>query len=396
MTILANRKLAYGSVLLVAASVLSACGSGTSHHAAARGESATTTSSADSVAEPNAAIVRIGGNAITKAVFARTLAYEIKSEGPGGPVPPDFTACVKHLQATSAASGLSGSKKPSVATLKSECQQRYQTLVQHALDPLISQVWVIRSAAEAGVHVSDRELNRSLKEALAGQPRAQAERELALSGRTWADFVRATKVQLLGERIRRILIQKTKHFTQAQMVSYYNTHKQLFDIPKRRDLEIARAGTEAEALKIKREIASGKSFASVVSTLPLGQPVDSRKSLVLGYEPGYYRQVTLDHAIFAAKPNVLSGPVKISLGYYVFEVKRTHPPRPSTLAQVQTKIRRELPKELYKEALVAFVRIWRARWTARTNCQPSYVVPKCRQFKVSGGMPPKEDPYTLN
>jgi foldase protein PrsA len=381
--------------LLVAAFALSACGNA-SHHDATHTEPAVT-SSAYSTTEPNAVVAQVGGHAITKAMFTHALAAELKSEGPGAPVPPDFAACIKHLQATSASSRSSRSKS-SPAMLKSNCQQQYLTLQRHALEPLISQQWVIGGAAEAGIHVSDGELEQQLKKAVHGQPQAQTERELAMTGRTWADFVRETKVQLLAEGIRRMTTRKTTHITQTQVVRYYNEHKQLFETRKRRDIEIVRAENEAEALKVKREIASGRSFASIIKSHPaVSQPVYSKDGSVPHYEPLLYRQAPLNNAIFAAKPNVLSGPVKITLGYYVFEVKRTYPSRQKALAQVQAHITQELPKLLYKQAFAAFVREWRARWRAKTDCQPSYVVMKCKQFAASGATPPeKEDPYTLD
>ena len=149
---------------------------------------------------------------------------------------------------------------------------------------------------------------------------------------------------------------------------------------------------------LKSEIAAGKSFASVASKLPAAhQPYFSKHGLVLDYQPGLYSETPLDHAIFAAKPNVLSGPVGISLGYYVFEVKRTLPPHQKTLAQVQATIRQELPKILYKQVLVEFIKGWRQRWTARTDCRAGYVVTHCRQYRPPIGVrPPNEDPYTLN
>ncbi len=129
----------------------------------------------------------------------------------------------------------------------------------------------------------------------------------------------------------------------------------------------------------------------------MSHPVVGGEGLVLGYEPGLYREPPLDHAIFVAKPNVLSGPVGISLGYYVFEVKRTYPPHQKTLAQAQATIRQQLPDKAYKQALVAFIKGWRVRWKAKTDCQAGYVVVKCRQFKASGAAQlEKEDPYTLN
>lgn len=44
----------------------------------------------------------------------------------------------------------------------------------------------------------------------------------------------------------------------AQIVSYYNQHKQAFGVPERRDFHIFGATSEAEAKRAKREIVSGK------------------------------------------------------------------------------------------------------------------------------------------
>lgn len=395
MAALAYRSLACGASLLVAIFALSACGSGSSRHDAERSGSVAAPA-ADPVAEPNAIVVRVGGRAITRAMFAHALSAAVKFEGPNAPVPSDFAACIKHLEAAPAPSEQSGSK-PTVAELKNKCQQQYQMLKEQALGRLIVQQWVVGGAAEEGVHVSDKELKQELKKAERGQSQAQVAQELATSGQTVADFALQTKVQLLGEGIRHMLARKTEHVTRAQVVAYYNKHKRLFGVPQRRDLEIARAGSEAEAQKVKSEIASGKTFASVVSKLPLHQPIFSREGLVSGYKPGLYRQSPLDHAIFAAKPNVLSGPVRISLGYYVFEVKRILPAVQKRIAQVQAAIKQQLPGTLYKQALVAFVKTWRMRWTARTDCRAGYVVPKCRQFKASSATRlGKGDLYSLN
>jgi PPIC-type PPIASE domain len=332
-------------------------------------------------------------------MFAHSLAGLVKSEGPDYvvPVPPDFTACIKHLEASFASSAPSGSE-PGPATLKGQCEQQYQTLETQALDPLIVDQWVIGGAAEEGVHVSGRELQQALKKVEAGQSQAQAAQELATSGRTLADFALETKVKLLAEGIRHMLTRKTEHVTQMQVVDYYNEHKSLFGVPKRRDLEIVRAGSDAEARKIKSELASGKTFASVVSKLPSTyQPIYSKNGVVLGYEPELYREPHLDHAIFDAKPNVLSGPVGISLGYYVFKVTRAYPPYQKSLVQSQAAIRQQLPDQIYKQALVAFIKAWRLRWRARTACEAGYVVAKCSQFKVPDkAQSEKEDPYTLN
>jgi parvulin-like peptidyl-prolyl isomerase len=348
------------------------------------------------VSEPNAVVVKVGNQAITKAAYAHALAIATRQEGPGTvtPVPPDFTACIAHLKASAPASTASG-PRPSVADLKTECSEQFKSIQTRALDRLIVDDWTVGGAAELGVSVSEASV-RKLVEGYEHEKSASAlQARLALQDRTVADLEVEERVQLLGEGIRQVLGKRTSHITQAQVVAYYDQHKASFGTPERRVLEIARAATEKEALKVKREIASGRSFASVVRKLPLGQPIYSTNGLVPEYSSDMYEEPPLNNAIFAVKPHVLSGPVKIYLGYYIFEVKRIIPATQKTLAQSAAAIRAQLPSELYNQALVSFIKHWRATWTARTDCQPGYVVAKCKQYKAPVGALP-EDAYSLD
>lgn len=407
----APRSLVCCVALLLALSALSACGGGghaarspatpASSNAASSGY---VTPPADPVSEPNAVVVRVAGHPITKATFVHALSGAVKSAQPiyrgegsnaVAPQPPDFAACVKHLQAV-APTGQSGSK-PTVAELRGKCAQQYQTLQPEALNQLILQQWQIGGAQEDGIHVSDGELQAALSKAKAGQTQAQAEQELAISGRTWADYALETKASLYVEGIRRLLRGRVEHLTQAQIAAYYAGHKSLFATPERRDLQIVRAGSRPEALKLKSELAAGRSFASVARKLTQAhQPIYSKEGFVSEYKPGEYREPPLDHAIFAARPNVLSGPVGISLGYYVFKVTHTYPAHQETLAQAEPTIKRQLPEGRYKEAFYAYAKRWREIWRAKTDCQPGYVVPKCRQSKLTPAVLAAEDPYALN
>ncbi len=326
-------------------------------------------------------------------MFAHALFAEGRTtEGPDPviPVPPGFGGCVARLKAVGARSSVGGSKGLGVAALRGVCGERYKVLETKALGKLIARDWVVGGAAEAGVSVSEQEVQRELEKA--ERERVRLEKNLVATGRTVADLALETRVQLLAEGMRQAIGKRTGQISRAQVVGYFHAHRQLFGVPRRRDLEIARVASRSAGERVKREIASGKSFASVVKRLPLQQPIYSEQGLVMGYQSGMYRERPLNQAIFAARPNVLSGPVSINLGYYVFEVTRVYPARPQTLAQAQATIRRQLPGELYEPALAAFISRWRARWTARTNCQPGYVVAKCRQ---AGPPAEAEDPYNF-
>ena len=190
--------------------------------------SATTVSSADPVlsdghvSEPNAVVVRVGADAITKAAVAHALVAAARVEGPHAviPVPPAFVDCATALKRIPERTTLS------VATLKSECSAHYEALETRALDKLIVDQWALGGAAEAGVSVSNGEVAQVLGkyEHEEGSP-AKFRKTLASTHRTVADLELQIRVQLLEEAIRKTLKRKAEHLTRAQVADFYNQHK---------------------------------------------------------------------------------------------------------------------------------------------------------------------------
>jgi hypothetical protein len=347
----------------------------------------TATVASDPGSEPNAVVVRVAGHAITQAEFAHALAGRIKFEQLQGfaPVPPGFTACIEHLEASS-----TGGAKLSGAALRAQCEGQYRELLKGALGPLISEQWIIGAATEAGVSVSEAELRAQVRREEGHSTRARVLANLAKRDQTLAEFALEVKVDMLAEKIRHMLRAKAEHLTAGQVAAYYGAHKSQYATPGRRSLYIARTASEAEALKVKREIAAGESFASVVKRLSLAQPIYTVDGYLAKYEPDLYSEPPLNDAIFAAKPGVLSGPVKIFLGFYVFEVKRVLAKVQQPLAQAAVAIRAQLPYERYKQALAAYVARLRSHWRALTTCLPGYVIAKC-----AGAPAEPEDAYTI-
>ncbi len=392
MRAVSYRRLVRGVALFAAVLGLGACG-GSSKDAPPPASNEALSSAAvvaAHVSEPNAVVVRVAGHAITKAMYAHELfRAERLSEGPNpvALVPPDFDACVSRLKAANTVHGASA------ADLKAVCAERYETVKARALDRLIVYRWVLGAAAEVGVSVDRKALEQEMRKAEHEPSPAALKKVLATTGRTKADLERQFEAQQLEEAIRAKLTSETAHVSEAQVAAYYRANRSRFGTPEGRDLLIARVGKLAEAEKIKREIAAGASFPDVVKKLPLQQPIYSNDALVVDYQSGMYHEPPLNDAIFAARPGVLSGPVRINLGYYVFEVTKIIPPVQKSLAQVRATIRGELPAERYQQALVGFLKRWRARWTARTDCSRGYVVQKCRQY---GSPTEQEDLYTFD
>jgi foldase protein PrsA len=342
---------------------------------------------------PGNAVAQVGGTAITKADFQHWLTVAAASNAtaaPGQtapkpvlPDPPNYTACVAHLSAT-APKLAKGQPKPTPTQLKAECQQQYTALQQQVLGFLISSDWVVGEAGNQGVHVSDAEVQKQFNQIKQQQfPKAgDFQKFLASSGQTISDLLLRVKLNLLSSKIQqKITKAKSAKVTEAQVAKYYNANKQRFGQPERRNLLVILTKTESAAQSAKHDVQSGKSFASVAKSVS----IDPTSKASGGSLPGVVRgqeEKALDTAVFAAKVNVLSGPVKTPFGYYIFEVKKVLPPSQQTLAQVKTSIQQQLTAQQQQTALASFVKGFKKRWIAKTDCRPGYVVESCKQFKA--------------
>ena len=170
--------------------------------------------------------------------------------------------------------------------------------------------------------------------------------------------------------------------TGVQIMTYYERHRQLFTIPEKRVAKFASRTSRSAIDKLKREVESGKDLTSAA------QRAVGEVTLTVSSPPN--RRTPIEKAIYAAKPSVITNPTGMGTNYYLFKVVQIFPPTTQTLAQVEGTIRKQLVEEAQRRALAAFVKIWRAEWTAKTNCSAGYVVQKCRQY--SGPRAP-EDPF---
>jgi foldase protein PrsA len=347
---------------------------------------------------PGNAVVQVGENPITKETFNHWLTVAAASSAqaapgktppkPVVPDPPSYTNCIAHLQAT-APKPAKGQSKPTEAQLKAQCEQEFTALKQEVLGFLISSNWVIGEASDQGVSVSDSEVQKKFNELKKQQfpKEAEFQKFLTNTGQTVSDLLLRVKLNLLSQKIQQKIAKNgAKKPSEAEIQKYYNENKQRFGQPERRDLAIILTKTQAQAEAAKKEIQSGKSFASVAKS----KSIDPASKAQGGSLPGVVKgqeQKALDTAVFAAKTGTLSGPVKTPFGYYVFEVKTIHAPSQQALAQVKTSIQQQLTAQKQQTSLSKFVNEFKKKWTGRTDCRPGYVILDCKQYKAPATTP---------
>ena len=210
---------------------------------------------------------------------------------------------------------------------------------------LISSEWVIGEASHLGVKVSDAEVKKEFEKIKNEQfPKAaEFEKFLATSGQTVSDLLLRVKLNMLSSKIQQKISKEKGTPSKAEIEKYYKENPSRFGTPEKRNVAIILTKTEAQAKEAKKEIESGKSFASVAKAKSIDPTSKAKGGLLTGVTKGQ-EETALNTAIFSAPLNKLSGPVKTPFGYYIYEVKSATKGTQQTLKQAEASIKQQLDR----------------------------------------------------
>jgi foldase protein PrsA len=333
------------------------------------------------------AVVDVGGTSITKAAFshwmevAATSSQGTTTGKPVVPDPPKYSVCISHL--LTEAAKVKGSKPQSTSVLKKQCETQYKSLQSEVLGYLISSQWVLGEAKALKVSISDKEVRKHFEQIKTEQfPKpAEFEKFLSSSGQTVSDLLLRVKLNMMSEKVQSTIVKEHKNVTETEVTKYYNENKSKFGVPEKRAVFIILTKTEAAANSAKKEIESGKSFSSVAKRVSIDPTSKTTGGLLPEVIKGE-EEKSLDTAIFSAQTGALSGPIKTNFGYYIFEVKSIKAGNQQSLSQVKKQVKAQLASSNESKALSAFVKEFKKKWTAKTDCRSGFVVPDCKQYKA--------------
>jgi foldase protein PrsA len=334
------------------------------------------------------AVVQVSGTAITKTTFDHWMGVAAASsssgsaEKPAVPEPPSYTTCIAHL-AKIAPKPTKGQPALTSKQFKSECETQYKSLQSEVLGFLISSQWVLGEASSLGVKLSDAEVKKEFAKIKTAQfPKAaEFEKFLATSGQSVSDLLLRVKLNLLSQKIQKKIVKEKGTVSEAQVSKYYNENKSKYGTPEKRNVRIVLTKTEAAAASAKKEVESGKSFASVASKVSIDPTSKANGGLLKEVVKGE-EEKALDTAIFSASKGVLGGPVKTPFGYYVYEVVSSTPGTQEPLSKVKTEIKEQLVSTGEQSALSKFVKGFKKKWMAKTECRSGYMVADCKGYKA--------------
>ena len=331
---------------------------------------------------PGNAVATVDGTSIEKSDFDHWMTVAAKSGGQSGaaaPKPPDFADCVKQKRKTTPKPA-KGQPKVTDAQLKTQCKQEYD---------------VAARPGAAAAHLVPVDRGRGRRRRTSRSPTRRSRRPstsrrsrrsrrpptstkfLKDSGQTEADILKRVRLDTLSNKIRDKVTKGKDKVTDAQIAAYYNKNKARFAQPERRDLRIVLTKDKAKAEQAKKALESGQSFKSVAKKYSIDQASKAQGGKLPAVAKGQ-QEKALDTAIFEAKKGKLVGPVKTQFGYYVFDVTKITPASQQTLDQAKATIKQTLASQNQQKALDTFVKSFRKRWKAKTDCRDGYRTQDCK------------------
>jgi foldase protein PrsA len=357
--------LALGAFFVVLAAAVAGCGSSTG----------------SSAGVPSDSVAVVAGNPITTKAFKHWMfvaAQGQASQSPGSPViipdPPNYTQCI-----ADARKDIPSLAKTKAATLKTDCSQLFTTLSGQVMDFLIKAYWYQADAHKLGINITNAQVQKALAAAKKGQfsTAAQFQSFLKSSGQTLQDIVFRVRVNQIFQKLS---ARHPSKVTAAAIDAYYNSHKSQFGTPQTRNMQIVLTKTLAQANAAKAAIQHGQSWSAVAKKYSI-DPSKSSGGVLNGVTAGQ-QDSDLSKAAFAAKPDILVGPVKSQFGYYLIRVTKVTPATQKTLAQSTALIKQTLQSQLTTKAQTAVDNQAKKDWLKKTSCRKIYAMADCNGYKA--------------
>ncbi|HEX7292113.1 MAG TPA: peptidyl-prolyl cis-trans isomerase [Conexibacter sp.] len=331
---------------------------------------------------PGDAIASVDGTAITRDQYEKWAEVTARSSAQGGaeaviPDPPTFTRCIAALRRQSRPAR--GQPAPTDVTLRAQCRQQNEAIVQQTVGTLIQNLWIEKEAEAQDVNVTDADVRRQFAATKRQSfPTEKAyQRFLDQSGMTEDDVLERVRIQALAAALTRKIQSSASPVTDAQVQSYYNRNRAQFAVPERRDVQLILTRTAAQANAAKSAVQNGTSWAAAARQYSTDAASKATGGELKGVSQGQQDRA-FDQAAFGARKGVIVGPVKGQFGYYVLRVTSIAPARQTPLSASRTQIRALLEQQGQQTRMSTFVRDFQERWRGKTNCREGFIVQLCK------------------
>jgi parvulin-like peptidyl-prolyl isomerase len=268
-------------------------------------------------------------------------------------------------------------------------EKQYEEVKQSALNSLFDAIWIQGLAEEKGISVTEKEVSEELAKLKKQNFKTPAEYTefLEKSHYTPADVNSRVKLQVLSTKLQEQIKLEAPKPSAGEINAYYEEAKSVqFTQKASREVRLVlnKDPKKVEAAKALLEKdnspASWKTVAKKYSEDPTTKSNGGLQASLT--EEGIEEPVGA--AIFEAPEKQVSGPVKGSRGYYVFEVESSKPETVQALKEVESQIKSQLEQQAQQEQFTNLLNTYTTTWRARTFCASAFLVERCANFKGSG------------
>jgi len=204
------------------------------------------------------------------------------------------------------------------------------------LDRLIAEMLLAQAATQAGVSVSEEEVELEF-EAVRQQIGPEFEALLAQYGMTPDDLRENLEIGLLVFKISTSDVV----VTDEQIATYYSEHMAEFESPEMVKASHILVDTEAEAQAALDRIRAGADFGEVAAAVSM-DPMTALNGGDLGFFAAGEMVKEFEDAAFALHAGQISGIIKTDYGYHIIQVTDRVEPRRASLEEVSGRIERAL------------------------------------------------------
>jgi len=261
--------------------------------------------------------------------------------------------------------------------------KEYDTIKQQVMSFLVSSKWIEGEAKARGVSATPEEVLRQFKQVKQQSfPNEKAyQRLLKSSGQTEQDLLFRVKSDVLANKVREKVTAGATNVSDSDAQSYFNANKSQFEQPERRDVEVIKTKTQAQAQAALKRVEGGESWKKVAKDVSIDPASSNQDGRLIAVSKGQ-QEGAFDAALFAGVKNKIAGPVKTDTGYYVFRVTKITPGTKQSFAQSKQGIKQLLASQNQQKKLDSFSTNFRNEWRANTNCATDYIIPDCRNGRA--------------
>jgi hypothetical protein len=250
---------------------------------------------------------------------------------------------------------------------------------QQAIASLISADWLVGEAAVLGLKPPAGQIERQIKEtSRSAGGHAESQQLRTAVGETTGDAGLEAQVQWAAAAIEHLLTEEAARRARAavadrQVGAYYRQHLGQYRHKEVREFDIVEGFKSVGAAQafVKRH-GTGSRFSKIAFHESYERPTRFE---------GPRGKGRVLQAIFSARVGLVSPPMWLNHGYIVFVLRHIRPPYVVPLGAVRAAIERHLLAGPRRQAIAGLLAAYDRRWTAKTDCSPGYVVPKCRQYR---------------